>query len=167
MSSEDDMARNVFIFDPTKIGTGYCKVRWCSRRVAKHRTVCYTCRSIQGRIQNPFSYAYRQLRQNARRRAIPFDLTKEEFASFCDKTGYLFRRGQAADSLTIDRIRVTEGYHKDNIQVLTKTENVFKGHRERAESRARIQALRYGRKYLPSLPTETRPEDPTTSDYLG
>ena len=42
-------------------------------------------------------------------------------------------KGRTRYRLHIDRIDVTKGYHFDNLQVLTCTENVLKGNAERRQ----------------------------------
>lgn len=75
---------------------------------------------------NPLRYAYQSLKDNAKRRGKPFDLTFEQFKSFCSKTSYIQNRGRLAGSFHIDRKNEDEGYTLDNIQVLTNSENVRK-----------------------------------------
>lgn len=67
------------------------------------------------------------LRHSARKRSLPFTLTKAELTEFCTKTCYLERRGTAPDSLTIDRIDWNEGYHIWNLQTVTHAENSRQG----------------------------------------
>lgn len=67
------------------------------------------------------------LRRSAKTRHIPFTLTLEQFRKFCSETGYIEKRGQHPESLTIDRIDPNEGYHIWNIRVLTHAENSEQG----------------------------------------
>jgi hypothetical protein len=67
------------------------------------------------------------LRHSARKRKLPFTLTLEEFKVFCLQTGYLERRGNQPGDLTIDRIDWNDGYHINNIRVLTHEENSEQG----------------------------------------
>lgn len=53
---------------------------------------------------------YNHLRNNARRRSIPFQITLEEFEIWCGVTGYLELRGIDAGSMTIDRDYDYDGY---------------------------------------------------------
>ncbi len=76
-------------------------------------------------------YAYQVLKNNARARGKEFTLTLEEFEKFCYETEVLHGRGRTSTSFHIDRKRDHEGYHKDNIQVLTNAENVKKENRRR------------------------------------
>jgi len=65
------------------------------------------------------------LRERARRKKVPFDLTPEWLEAFIIRTGY----DPALHH--IDRIITWGGYTKGNLQVLTYAENIAKGNRER------------------------------------
>jgi hypothetical protein len=103
-----------------------CATKFCRRLTeAKH---CSTCRSRKARQADQIKYAFITLRNNAKRRGIPFTLTLEDFKTFCVKTKYIAGKGRSSMSYTIDRIYNNIGYHVDNIQVLTKGDNVRKMH---------------------------------------
>jgi len=70
------------------------------------------------------------LKSNAKRRGKFFDLTLEQFKTFCIDTGYMAGKGKKATSLSIDRIDVEKGYTIDNLQILTLTANTVKRHEE-------------------------------------
>jgi hypothetical protein len=106
---------------------GMCAVKRCRQKREKQRTLCRRCRQRVDVINNPVSNAYRNLKSHAKQRGIPFDLTRLQFEEFCLMTGYAFEnRGKTKTSFSIDRIRSWEGYHPDNIQVLTLSENTRK-----------------------------------------
>ena len=67
------------------------------------------------------------IRHSARKRKLDFTLTVESFKNWCIQTGYLHRRGNKPDDLTIDRIDRTQGYHLWNIRTLTHAENSAQG----------------------------------------
>ena len=92
----------------------------------KDRNLCFKCKHEREKKRDPYGYHYRNLRSNAKRRGIGFSLTLDQFKEFCIRTEYLNGVGRSSESLTIDRIRSYEGYHKDNIQVLTNGDNVRK-----------------------------------------
>lgn len=77
--------------------------------------------------RRPWTYVINMLRHSARKRNLPFTLTLAEFKEFCEKTGYLERRGNKPTDLTIDRIDWNDGYHIHNIRVLTHEENSEQG----------------------------------------
>lgn len=82
--------------------------------------------------KNPINYAYNVLKNNALRRKKPFELTLAEFKDFCQETGYMDKKGRTASSASIDRKDPSEGYTRDNIQLLSVSENSIKGNEERA-----------------------------------
>lgn len=82
------------------------------------------------RKKNPMRAAYQNLKSNAKRRNVYFDLTLEQFQTHLWDKDYMLKKGRGSDSLTIDRIRVTGGYTVDNIQLMTKSENSKKRHVE-------------------------------------
>lgn len=107
---------------------GKCHVRYCSndsrlRKNGKSAKMCYKCESRRRKEVDPAAYFFYKLQQNAKHRRIPFSLTLDEFRKFCDETNYLLTKGTGGDHATIDRKLVYEGYHYDNLQVLTKREN--------------------------------------------
>lgn len=77
--------------------------------------------------RHPWTYVLNMLRHSARKRKLPFTLTVETFKAFCLQTGYLEKRGNQPDDLTIDRVDRNEGYHIWNIQTLTHAENCQQG----------------------------------------
>ena len=79
------------------------------------------------RRKNPEKYAYHNLKSNSKRRGILFELSFEEFKEFCFKTEYIQGKGKTKDSYSIDRKDSSKGYTKNNIQILTLSENSRKG----------------------------------------
>ena len=89
------------------------------------------------RAAHPLKAAFAHLRSNARQRGITFALSLEEFASFCERTDYLTRKGcLETDALQVDRIDASRGYEPGNITVLTLSENAAKGNVEKFLKRA-------------------------------
>lgn len=80
----------------------------------------------QWKQNNPYKYAYQTLKDNAKRRGKEFDLTFEEFKSFCHNVDYIQNKGKTSRSLTIDRIDERLGYTKENIQALPLSDNIRK-----------------------------------------
>ena len=109
-----------------------CAEEGCWRDRAKHRTRCNVCQVRIYRAKDPIKHKFLRLKSHAKERGKEFHLTLEEFREFCELTSYHELCGQKKDHATIDRIRDEEGYHKDNIQILTRKENIEK---ERARQR--------------------------------
>lgn len=124
---------------------GKCKTKFCrnyarveyrfDRRTGKrrmsHHGTCTKCQAAQWRENNPAAYAYKNLKHSAKGRRIPFTLTFEEFVVLCEETHYLAHKGTSSECLHVDRIDASRGYEAGNVQVITCSENVGKGNRER------------------------------------
>ena len=118
---------------------GKCKVAFCRklpRDIGTHpksHQLCGKHYKELWRMNNPVHCAYDNLRASARKRKIEFTLTLEEFKALVEPTRYMDEKGCTRYCLHIDRIEATQGYHFDNLQVLTCTENVVKGNAERRQ----------------------------------
>jgi len=82
--------------------------------------------------------AYMALRDNAKRRGKAFDLTFEDFQVLAIETEYIIKKGRSKLSYTLDRDKNELGYTKDNIKVLTNSDNVKKEHERR-----RVMKVKY------------------------
>ena len=107
-----------------------CEVKYCRRDAAPGRKKCYRCRSRAYKERNPDMYTFNALRNNAKRRGKDFTLTFDEFRGFCNDTGYMEGKGKNADSLSIDRSKNHIGYTKENIRILTLSQNSSKRNNE-------------------------------------
>ena len=85
--------------------------------------------------KHPHTYVLNMIRHSARKRDLAFTITLAQFKEFCSRTGYLHRRGTKSDSLTIDRIDHSKGYHVGNVVLTTHLENSTKGHHVPGEFR--------------------------------
>lgn len=86
------------------------------------------------RENHPIEYSYYNLKHRAKERGIPFHLTRKEFKSWCEKTGYHLLKAKSANGMSVDRRREADPYQLDNLQMLTLSENsrkmhALKGHR--------------------------------------
>lgn len=102
-----------------------CITRYCRRKHGKRSPLCGRCSMRQWRAANPMKYRLTVLRQRARRKGVPFDLTLEWLTDFLTVNAY------DPTEHHIDRIRTWEGYVMGNLQILTMSENIAKGNRER------------------------------------
>lgn len=75
--------------------------------------------------------AYQTLKYNATRRGLPFTITYKDFEKFALKTKLMTNRGRGKESYTVDRIDGQLGYVPGNLQVLTLSDNGYKGYMER------------------------------------
>jgi hypothetical protein len=85
------------------------------------------------RANNPVRDAFNNLKASARRRRKAFTIAYDDFAVWCQQTGYHEMRGRLANEVQVDRIDPHGGYTIDNIQTLTCSANTAKGNRERVE----------------------------------
>lgn len=86
------------------------------------------------RIKDPVYDRYANFKGNAKKRpwkggiGIPFTITLEEFRDFCQRTGYIIKKGMRGRNCTLDRKENEEGYHIWNIQIKSNEANVKKYH---------------------------------------
>ncbi len=108
-----------------------CSTPYCRNKPRKGRRKCHTCRGRLYTAAHPDIVAFLNLRKSAKRRGKDFSLTIDQFRAFAVKYDYLDKRGRHATGFTVDRIREWEGYHADNLQVLTNAQNAAKAMAER------------------------------------
>ncbi len=99
-----------------------CSVHRCNKSV-KGLGLCPNHYQQDWRKKNPINYAYHTLKENAKRRDKEFYLTYGQFRNFCSETGYIEMKGKNGTSFSIDRIDPEQGYHINNIRVLTLSAN--------------------------------------------
>lgn len=148
-------------------GTGLCCVRGCRHKFRlSHPSLrlCHRHYQERWRSRNPKQAAFRALKDHAVARRIPFTLTLQTFLRITEAAGYWSQDPAShGDRLSIDRIDVTLGYADDNVQVLTVSENVIKGNRERFLS-PEVQAIIARRRGVPD--TTWSMAGPTESSWL-
>jgi hypothetical protein len=127
-----------------------CWVKFCRgiRSDPKRRRVCSKCRARLDRLNHPLEAVFRTLRDNARRRGKPFELTLEDFRQVVTESGYIDARGRHVGMLHIDRENPLLGYVRGNIRVLESGENSAKG---ATFDKARWAAERRGEPYRQQL----------------
>ena len=106
------------------ITKGRCAVKNCSNRCKGK--MCSTCRTRKSRLKDPERYAFNNLKNRAKQRGLIFTITLEQFRVWCVKVEYIGFKGRSSESYTVDRIHNDLGYHIDNIQVMTKQDNIRK-----------------------------------------
>lgn len=109
-----------------KARRGICRHWGCARDARPNATDCSTCHSRKVRMRNPIKYAFRMVKESARKRDINFDLTFKQFVEFDRRTNYVARKGKNKRALSIDRIDSSRGYTIDNIRALTISDNCGK-----------------------------------------
>lgn len=83
-----------------KIPGDLCATPGCKHPRPKHPSgrgrlkLCYYCRHLRYRKRNPIRVALNVLKQSAKRRGIPVNLTFEEWKQWCQDTNYLETKGR-------------------------------------------------------------------------
>ena len=108
-----------------------CSVPYCRSHNIKAKGLCSKHYTRERRRKNPVRASFQALKDNAKRRGKEFSLTFKEFEKFAVETSYIYSKGRKIDSLHIDRIDESKGYHIENIQVLTNGDNVRKYHQHK------------------------------------
>lgn len=108
------------------------------------------------RVAHPIEAAYARIKAAAKRRLIPFKLTKEQFREFIEPTEYITGRGHKSWNFHLDRKDGELGYVWGNLQILTAEQNIKKmlAHERHLASQRRVFAK------LPALP------DPQTMETM-
>lgn len=106
-----------------------CATKFCRNTQPDRSRFCHTCASRKHRKKFPVRYAYDVLKMNAKRRGKEFDLTFADFKRFCRRSDYIAGKGRTKESYCIDRRDNKKGYTKNNIQILTISDNSKKGAR--------------------------------------
>jgi hypothetical protein len=109
-----------------------CRVPGCERNIqpAGEWRRIYMCphhKAIREKITRPVGFALNVQRKNARRRKIPYNLSRRHWYYMNYFTLYWKKKGRSAESLTIDRIDNSKGYSDDNVQVVDRSYNARKG----------------------------------------
>lgn len=109
---------------------GKCVTKYCRNKASDNRKVCHKCKKTNDKNRDPVGYAYRVLKNNAKRRNKIFTITLRYFRDFCAGSEYMQRKGREGDCLSIDRKEVSKGYEPGNLQILTVSKNTRKGNFE-------------------------------------
>lgn len=108
----------------------------CKRREQENGRSCHRCVKKRYITRNPVNYAkyiFNALKQNAKRRKKDFQLSFDQFQTFCDNTSYLVLKGREPEKYCIDRKNHHIGYTIDNIQLKTGLFNSRKAWWERSQ----------------------------------
>lgn len=114
-----------------KIEGKYCCAHHCKNKPNEKKCgLCHKHYQRYRRMIDPVFDRYVNFKGNAKRRQKEFTITLDQFRGFCNKTGYIITKGMRGRTCTIDRINNNEGYHIDNIQILSMSKNIEKYHIE-------------------------------------
>lgn len=112
-----------------------CVVKNCRHRFRESHPslqLCHKHYQARWRFLNPKQAGYRALRDHAVARGLEFSIPFEYYLAVMDMAAS-FDPGaeKRGDRVTVDRKDPTIGYRMGNLQLLTLSENVAKGNRER------------------------------------
>lgn len=109
-----------------KAGKECCAYCCKSKPNAKKLGLCHKHYAIYRRQKDPVYDRFVNFKGNALRRKKEFTITLEQFREFCEKTGYIVKKGMRGARCSVDRINNSLGYSIDNIQLLTIQKNIEK-----------------------------------------
>lgn len=111
-------------------GVFCCAFHCTNKPNAKKRGLCHKHYAIHRRIVDPVYDRYVNFKGNAtsERRNKDFSITLQEFRDFCQRTGYIIKKGMRGRNCTIDRLDNRYGYHIWNIGIKSAQANTAKYH---------------------------------------
>lgn len=118
-----------------------CQTIGCNKETKGNTKFCTNCRQRKWRTNNPFKYHWKNLKNRASQRMIPFSLTLDEFKQIWEKHPEKWKErinDPAKSRWTLDRIDREKGYHFDNLQVMTRSDNSKKYHKTINEPKKEI-----------------------------
>lgn len=105
-----------------------CALRCKNHPIEKKKGLCHKHYARYLKIKDPVYDRYNHFKNNALKRKKVFTITLEQFREFCQRTGYIIKKGMRGKNCTIDRIKNNLGYHIDNIQIKSNLANIKKYH---------------------------------------
>ncbi len=111
-------------------GVFCCALRCKKPAVHRKRNLCHAHYHRYRRIIDPIYDRYVNFKRNALNRKKDFTISLQEFRYFCEKTGYIIKKGMRGRICSVDRIENQHGYHIWNIQLKTALANTKKYHNE-------------------------------------
>jgi hypothetical protein len=109
---------------------GRCAVQRCRNAVPANQrdTICGRCKMRRWRRNHPVASRLKTMRDKARKRRIPFDLTAEWVLQQCQgNPAMLLQTGNPRSDLVFDRIDPLLGYTTSNVRITTAEDNSRKG----------------------------------------
>lgn len=102
--------------------------------IEKKKGLCHKHYARYLKAKDPVYDRYNHFKNNALARPLKhivgekFTITLEEFRDFCQRTGYIIKKGMRGKNCTIDRTKNNFGYHIWNIQIKSNLANIKKYH---------------------------------------
>lgn len=112
--------------------TGRCAVARCCNDSKARQLLCHKHFQQRWRSRAKKENTYALLKSHAKARGIPFDLSREYFSGLADALAMFDHQAETRGEIpSLDRIDPTLGYVRGNVRVISHSENVVKGNRER------------------------------------
>jgi hypothetical protein len=116
-----------------------CIFLGCQNHLSSIRTVpyCRYCYTKMWRHRNPLRYKYQNLKNRAKQREIPFELTFSEYLASMSRQGITLRDFFKTDdegfhlTMSLDREKEDQPYRFDNVRWVTLSENSRLSHARR------------------------------------
>lgn len=145
-------------------GEGLCMVKGCRKEGHRRKfSLCHRCYQYRWRLLNKRKGMYAMLRDHARGRGIAFTVTYDYLMGLADAYAYFDHEAESRGEFpSIDRIDASRGYEPGNLRIVTVSQNVIKGHRERylpANVQAILDRKRQRAKENPHLADEMGGDD--------
>lgn len=140
--SELDIKQEEFFRFRQRLIARTCMVAHCFNALRDgNRALCQKHYMQLWRARNPARAAYANLRDSARKRRLPFELSFDDFALVVGDTPYMEEKGTRVGCFHIDRIDPCLGYTVGNLRVIPLSENIAKGNKERRNYEYRRELL--------------------------
>lgn len=112
---------------------GACPVKFCQNLSAGYKgKLCHKHLQQLWRHRHPLKAKFHNLRSKARARGIAFCLSYEHFKQLVEEGGHdISSQDRHGDTISVDRVNPSLPYADGNVQLITVSENVRKGNRER------------------------------------
>lgn len=122
----------------TKRAAGKCITLWCRNRLPRSARLkfnmhCSKCMMRRWRANDPVHNVLAHLRERARRKRVPFDLTVSYLEWLLEGSLYMLERGRERGCLHIDRVKPADGYVIGNLRILDGIQNRVKGAKDSGE----------------------------------
>lgn len=114
-------------------GAGLCMVKCCRKPHAPQKMgLCYQHYMARWRMRSPKRSAFATLRDHAKARGLEFSISFDYYTGLCDAHRYFDAAAvPKGETLTIERMDITKGYVMGNLTVISHSENVIRGNRDR------------------------------------
>lgn len=114
-----------------------CQTENCTKETKGGRTNCTNCRQRKWRKSHPFKYHWKNKRNKAQQRGIPFTLTLKQFKELWQKHPDKWEQKKTPNvrcNYDIHRKDSSKGYHIDNVAILKRDKHIQLHRQERIKN---------------------------------